>query len=1079
MSNIRTSTFKNIMFYYTNKTSIQCKKDDQEYVKPLYYTLSQAKEHDITIRRSYLAQNGREYNQYGNLTFEQLNEIWTQNNGFFEILKEERKPYFDVEFPNNEKYNNRYIYKIIIKVIKKVFEQLNIPIGGYENIHSCYVKGKYSNGPYEGLDKHSYHIIIDNNYKFQSLQDIIIFKTYLSNYCNDLYVKKGYDMLFKSDDGCVIDFNVYGKNQCFKLPYQSKSSNNYFQVPELNDSKLNNFLISYGIENYDIINVEYLNIKNNDKILKIKNDNHFYHIPKSAQNIVMIYNNCLQKIDKSLYKSNDTIYDVNPETLIKYIYNGDTIDYNVFMAVGSALKRLYNENPKNKGFELFDEWSKKSNKYNYEYTKQQYEGYSSKSCGYKTLFYLASLCNENIIKFNEDPINYIMNDDIYKNYMKKEILNVRYLPPINDYLNKYDNLFIKSPMGTGKSYGLHNIFNEKDKNGQIKYKRIVYLSSRQAFACAMASDFEQDGFINYLNKSEFNGKNERVIISLESLNRIHYDECDILVIDESESIFNIISSETLIKNKLEENLIKLYSLISLSKKVLIMDAFLTNRSIKVLTDIKDININNSYYIENEYKYDERYFKICEDKKMMINMIINLLQENKRVVLCTGSKGVGDMLVHNIKKYIPEMIENIDYKFYNRLNQLPNNTNVNEEWKNIKLLIYSPTITCGISYDNKQFKFDNLFIYCVNRGSSHFRDMIQAHKRVREFTDKTINICINDNYKGFNPEQYPINYDIMKEYLTTHKKELIFDDRIKNNMTDLHSDDLFKNWVFDIHIYNKIEMNINMMYLYKVVMKYFEIENIIEDGIASCEKLEINSLTMDDWKYNDIETITKKQYDEIILKFKNNKYDIEDYKKIRKYNFVNKLKSNYDIIFDEWFNKDNRPFINNIINFNKMVSIGFENYEKFSKMSDNIEYYNKNLISFFHIKNILEKLNLIEDNKIVLNKQIQSNDFDDIIDEYKNISSYAINQLFINEYLKTKNKKGDKKKVTTKTIHSILNKLLKDFFNYKIESHPKKKEVIINKKRRKITTYTIKPINTHIDLFANLKQEQQTNIDFIE
>jgi hypothetical protein len=441
--------------------------------------------------------------------------------------------------------------------------------------------------------------------------------------------------------------------------------------------------------------------------------------------------------------------------------------------------------------------------------------------------------------------------------------------------------------------------------------------------------------------------------------------------------------------------------------------------------------------------------------------------------------VGDMLVHNIKKYIPEMIENIDYKFYNRLNQLPNNTNVNEEWKNIKLLIYSPTITCGISYDNKQFKFDNLFIYCVNRGSSHFRDMIQAHKRVREFTDKTINICINDNYKGFNPEQYPINYDIMKEYLTTHKKELIFDDRIKNNMTDLHSDDLFKNWVFDIHIYNKIEMNINMMYLYKVVMKYFEIENIIEDGIASCEKLEINSLTMDDWKYNDIETITKKQYDEIILKFKNNKYDIEDYKKIRKYNFVNKLKSNYDIIFDEWFNKDNRPFINNIINFNKMVSIGFENYEKFSKMSDNIEYYNKNLISFFHIKNILEKLNLIEDNKIVLNKQIQSNDFDDIIDEYKNISSYAINQLFINEYLKTKNKKGDKKKVTTKTIHSILNKLLKDFFNYKIESHPKKKEVIINKKRRKITTYTIKPINTHIDLFANLKQEQQTNIDFIE
>lgn len=1078
MSNIRKITFKNIEFYFTNKSSIQCKKEDKEYIKPLYYTQERAKIDDITIRRSYTAQNGREYTQYGNVSYEQLNEIWTQNNGLFEVLKDQRKPYFDVEFPNNELYNHKIIYKTIIKAIKKVFQKININIEDNQ-IYSCYVEGKYSNGAYIGLNKHSYHIVINNNHKFQSLNDIIIFKTYLSNYCNDLLIMKQYDILFKSDNGCVIDFNVYGKNQCFKLPYQSKASNNYFQVPK-QQSELKHFLISYGIENYDIINIDTLNKKNNNKILKIKDENKFYHIPKTSQNIVMIYDNCLKKLDENIYKSNDIIYDVSPETLIKHIYNGDTIDYNIFMAVGSALKRIYNKNPKNKGFELFDEWSKKSNKYDYNYTKEQFNGFSSQTCGYNTLFYLASMCNENIIKFKENPINFIMDDNIYKPYMNKEKMNIRYLPPINDYLNKYDNLFIKSPMGTGKSYGLHNIFNET-QDGQIKYKRIIYLSSRQAFACAMASDFEQDGFINYLDKERFNGKNERVIISLESLNRIHYDDCDILVIDESESIFNIISSETLIKNKLEENLIKLYSLITLSKKVLIMDAFLSNRSIKVLTDIKEINKTNSYYIENEYQYEERYYELCEkgDKKIMINKIINLLQEKKRVVLCTGSKTVGDMLIQNIKKHNLNMVENVNYKFYNKLNQLPNNTNVNEEWKNIQLLIYSPTITCGISYDNKNYKFDNLFIYCVNRGSSHFRDMIQAHKRIREFTDKTINICINDNYKGFNPEQYPINYEIMKEYLTTHKNELIFDNITQNNIKSLKDNDLFKNWVFDIHIYNKIEMNINMIYLNQVVMKYFKIENIVKKGYTNVDYLDVDYLEIDNWEYDKIENINKKQYDEIIEKFKNHKYDKEDYKKIKKYNFVSKIKTKYDLYFNAWHTEENRKYINNIMNFNKMVSIGFENYEKFAKSSDNIEYYNKNLLSFYHIMNIFKRLNIIdENNNIHTMTQFKSTDFDEIVEEYKTLSPYAINQLFNNEYLKTKDKNGNKKKFTTRTAHSMLNKLLKDFFNYEIFTL-KKEKIMVNKKQKKITKYMISPINTTFDLFNVLKKETQTNIDFIE
>ena len=203
---------------------------------------------------------------------------------------------------------------------------------------------------------------------------------------------------------------------------------------------------------------------------------------------------------------------------------------------------------------------------------------------------------------------------------------------------------------------------------------------------------------------------------MESLHRYNYDECDLLIIDESESIFNIISSETLLNNGVDDNLQKLKNLITNSKSILIMDAFLTNRSFKAIIDINEPTENkvekeNSYYLKNNFKYEERTAKDWE-KNQMISYIISLLNENKRVVLCSGSKKYGDKLVLNIKEHFPDWEEDNEILFYNKYNQLPNETNVNEKWSNCKVLIYSPTITCGISYTNTDAPFDNLFILSI-------------------------------------------------------------------------------------------------------------------------------------------------------------------------------------------------------------------------------------------------------------------------------------------------------------------------------------------------------------------------------
>ena len=69
---------------------------------------------------------------------------------------------------------------------------------------------------------------------------------------------------------------------------------------------------------------------------------------------------------------------------------------------------------------------------------------------------------------------------------------------------------------------------------------------------------------------------------------VRKNQYDYLIIDESESIFNIISSTTLIKSCFTECLKKLEILIQLCTKVVVMDAFLSERSIKVVENIKMI-----------------------------------------------------------------------------------------------------------------------------------------------------------------------------------------------------------------------------------------------------------------------------------------------------------------------------------------------------------------------------------------------------------------------------------------------------------------------------------------------------------
>ena len=122
---------------------------------------------------------------------------------------------------------------------------------------------------------------------------------------------------------------------------------------------------------------------------------------------------------------------------------------------------------------------------------------------------------------------------------------------------------------------------------------MLYLSPKRAFASVMTTEFKKFGFVNYMDP-EAKGKRKKVnrlFCSLESLDRfvrkLHphlYNKLDLLIIDESESIFSVVSSETLRSNKPINNLLTLTHVMKSAGVVVAMDAHMCDRTVEPISE---------------------------------------------------------------------------------------------------------------------------------------------------------------------------------------------------------------------------------------------------------------------------------------------------------------------------------------------------------------------------------------------------------------------------------------------------------------------------------------------------------------
>ena len=356
-----------------------------------------------------------------------------------------------------------------------------------------------------------------------------------------------------------------------------------------------------------------------------------------------------------------------------------------------------------------------------------------------------------------------------------ETYHTRYVQPVDH--NKHDICVIESAMGTGKTVCVshtigkmlqehHSLF-PKDCKQYFSYTtqkprafRALIVSPRQAFSREKVADFKKQltKLVDYnddvVQSSYSWGEFDQLAIQVESLHRLEYaDPYDLVILDEIESILYQFHSTT------NKNPVTSFSafinIIMESKKVIMADAFITNRTVCLCADIHKMNsckkiafYKNTF---NPYKHIKTQFisvapslnKIAITKLRFIQHVCDLISAGKKIYVVIASKAFKDQLIAEVKTQC-QLVDN-DIIGYDRETDeatIKALANVKEVWAqdNIRMVITTTKLTVGINFDVPDI-FNCVCIY----GSSKcpiVRDLIQGHFRVRHTIDKVVYVAVN-------------------------------------------------------------------------------------------------------------------------------------------------------------------------------------------------------------------------------------------------------------------------------------------------------------------------------------------------
>jgi hypothetical protein len=666
-----------------------------------------------------------------------------QNNesNYYELWTEDMPLYFslDLDIKCNQGNPKIETYEESIDIVKKNIIKVLEGFNKYYD-HECKIKNIIvleSDSRFKDIDKtnkFSYHIIFRGIY----------FENYLV--LRDFHKRLMKDYKLEYSDGSIYRIT------CLRLCYNSKFGKKSILMPielHINNGKTKTGMNSDISGNEFFLETMITNINNKDK--KITQENIYYKSNKKEY---------IEKREKI-----ETIKNINIEEILYKLPKEYYDNYNYWIKIGMILK--YSDE---KYFDLWNRWSSQSEKYKENEMLDKWnslkEGQKKISLG--TLIHWAKkekIDNIYIKKNMETIIKEYPEKPIIINYENKIILDQGKLEPeiFEKYIDK-QLLFVQSEKGTGKTSNLFsclfNINNPKiDQND-----RVLFLSSRRTFGVKLYGDLKEQGFKLYSEIKDNEIVEKRIICQIDSLLRLSYDEYNLIIIDEAESMARYLSSQHFIKNpkagRIKE---ELDYYLKNANKIIVMDADLSDRCVNYYKNITNTREDETFLILNKFTPYEDYEIVSMYFNDWTKKVLKSINDNEKIVIAMAS--------NNKAKDIKLLIEQnfSDKKLLLIHKETPDNekmkllNNVNQVWQEYDIIIYTPSVCMGVSFDIPDY-FTTIYGYGCEKslGAQEFTQMLH---RVREPKEKKIYIAM-DIYNEFKPEHDLMTYEMIEEILTS-------------------------------------------------------------------------------------------------------------------------------------------------------------------------------------------------------------------------------------------------------------------------------------------------------------------------
>ena len=302
-----------------------------------------------------------------------------------------------------------------------------------------------------------------------------------------------------------------------------------------------------------------------------------------------------------------------------------------------------------------------------------------------------------------------------------------------------DALYVKAQMKLGKTKMLKEYVDMHFPTGGLKNPVIRIITFRQTFSSQMKNKFPDFCLYSDIKGDLTQADHPRLIVQVESLHRLRMDAvpepADLIVLDEVESIISQFDSG--LHKRFPASFAMFQWLLRTSHFIVCMDANLSDRTLHVVQKLRPGSTPFFHWNKFSRAADDQYY-FTDNRTAWVYKLTETLNTGQRVVISTNSLGEAETLQAYINAKFPELIVKLYSSKTPASEKLMHFANVDEYWSNLDVLIYTPTVSAGVSFERKHF--DVLFGYFSDK-SCDVETCRQMLARVRNITSHCHYICV--------------------------------------------------------------------------------------------------------------------------------------------------------------------------------------------------------------------------------------------------------------------------------------------------------------------------------------------------